>query len=90
MAKYNISRYSEAIDDFTLAISRDSQDPKYFLGRSRAKKQVQGDQAAYDDLKAALRIAKENEDTDFIDSIMGTTPARDFDRLMRDLPYRAW
>ena len=86
MAKYNISRYSEAIDDFTLAISRDSQNPKYYLWRSKAKEQVQGDQAADDDLKTALRVAKDNEDTDFIDSIMFTIPAVDFDRLIRDLP----
>ena len=85
MAKYDISRYSEAIDDFTLAISRDSQSPEYYLQRSKAKKQVRDDPAANDDLKTALRIAKENADTDFIDSIMVTIPARDFDRLIRGL-----
>ena len=85
MAKYNISRYSEAIDDFTLAISRDSQNPEYYLRRSKAKKQVGDDPAANDDLKTALRIAKENADTDFIDSIRFTLPAGDFDRLIRGL-----
>ena len=86
MAKYNITRYSEAIDDFTLAISRDSQDPNYYLWRSKAKKQVQGDQAADDDLKIALRIAKENAAIDFINSFTKMIPAIDFDRLISEFP----
>ena len=69
MAKYRISRYSEAIDDFTLAIGRDSQDPNYYLWRSIAKKHVQDYQSANSDLKIALRIAEKIEAIDLINHI---------------------
>ena len=39
MQKYHVTRYSEAVDDFTLAIDRDPQNANYYFWRSRAKHQ---------------------------------------------------
>ena len=86
MTKYNISRYSEAIDDFTLAINRDPQDANYYFWRSRAKEHAEGPESANSDLKTALRIAKENGAIDLINSFKGMFPTLDYDRLISELP----
>ena len=85
MAKYNISRYSEAIDDFTLAINRDPQDANYYFWRSRAKEHTEGHEPANSDLKTALRIAKENGAIHLINSFRSMFPTLDYDRLIGEL-----
>ena len=86
MAKYYVFRFSEAVDDFTLAISRDPQDANYYFWRSRAKEHAEGTESANRDLKTALRIAKENGATDLINSFRGMFPMLDYDRLISELP----
>ena len=85
MAKYKISRYSEAIDDFTLAINRDPQDANYYFWRSRAKEHTEGHEPANSDLKTALRIAKENGAIHLINSFRSMFPTLDYDRLIGEL-----
>ena len=85
MTKYNIARYLDAIDDFTLAIDRDPQDANYYFWRSRAKQHTEGTESANRDLKTALRIAKENEAIGLIDSFKSMFPNLDYDRLIGEL-----
>lgn len=86
MQKYHVSRYSEAVDDFTLAIDRDPQNADYFFWRSRAKERIEGPESANRDLKTALRIAKKNGAMDLIDSFRVMFPTLDYDRLIGELP----
>ena len=86
LAKYYTFRYSEAIDDFTLAISRDPQDANYYFWRSMAKMQAEGSESASSDLKTAVRIAKENEAIDLINYFRGTFPTLNYDLLIGELP----
>ena len=86
MQKYYIFRFSEAVDDFTLAIDRDPQDANYYFWRSRAKEHAEGPESANRDLKTALRIAKENGAINLIDSYRGMFPTLDYDRLIDELP----
>lgn len=85
MQKYNIFRYSEAVDDFTLAIDQDPQNANYYFWRSRAKQHTEGTESANRDLKTALRIAKENDAMDLINSFRSMFPTLDYDRLISEL-----
>ena len=85
MQKYHIFRFSEAIDDFTLAIDRDPRDANYYFWRSRAKQHTEGPESANRDLKIALRIARENEAVGLIDSFKSMFPNLDYDRLIGEL-----
>ena len=84
MTKFNASRYPEAIDDFTEAISLDPHNPDYYFWRSRSKEQeVPG--SGNSDLKIALRIAIENGAIDVINSYKSMFHTIDFDTLISDL-----
>ena len=85
MQKYHVTRYSEAVDDFTLAIDRDPQNAEYFFWRSRAKQQAEGPESANTDLKTALRILKENGAVDLINFYRSMFPTLDYDRLIGEL-----
>ena len=69
MVKYNDTRYPEAIDDFTLAISRKSQDPNFYYWRGTAKRWIENFEEAIDDLQTALTLAEEIKDVTLIDRI---------------------
>ena len=85
MTKFNASRYPEAIDDFTEAISLDPHNPDYYIWRSRSKEQAEVPESGNSDLKIALRIAIENGAIDVINSYKSMFHTIDFDTLISDL-----
>lgn len=68
-AKYNVARYSEAAEDFTLAINLNPEYQKPYRWLSMAKIGQGKLWEAYDDLQIALQLAKETNDTARIDRI---------------------
>ena len=86
MTKFNASRYLEAMDDFTVAISLDSHNPDYYFWRSRSKEQAEGPKSGNSDLKTALRIAIEKGSINVINSYKSMFPNLNYDQLISELP----